>query len=1060
MKKMNEGMSHFILGVDIGGSHVSAGLVDPGTGDILHASLARRDIRADGDADTILQQWAEVLRAALAGGEEYFAKAGQWGGQAEGRPVGQVEGEPERRVKGQPLGQVGRQPAGKVGGEPVGRAYGLQGVAIAMPGPFDYQNGISLMKGVNKYDALYGMDVRAALRERVGLATEVPIWFENDAVCFGLGESLSGSHRSRRRMIAVTVGTGFGSAFIESGRVLRGGTGVARNGELYNTPYLDGICEDYISSKWIMTAYNREVGATNAGPKAAEGGRGGADSVYTIAQRAMRDREEAALDVFATFGRHLAACLGPWVTAFGAECVVIGGGVAQSSELFLPVLTATLHRQKVFVPIRISPSMEVAAIRGAVAFASGKVADAGSGKARRKTLQPLMPMRVEGRDASSQMEGGMGAGPGEAGATGAGRGEVKASEPEMAGTGTRGVKATGPEMIGAEAGKAGGYDMYPSFNIGGHKIFTGYDSLGQWMAARREVMIEGFPGVDWELVRDGLSGYFDRNNIRVCWYDTRYFEKPADVIGALVKPFIGQPGEVWGKRADLSLSDLFDVTAIQQLDRSTGANLHVIIGTGAAFAGWGSLVYIDIPKNEIQYRMRAGQRVSLTVAGPRDPAGGAGGGKPVETDDGEKTLSNAEIYKRLYFVDWVLNKRHRQSIYPSIDVVADGQWGGDISWAFASSVYEGLESMSGSLIRARPWFEAGAWGGQWLKQHIPRINKNSVNYAWSFELIVPENGVVLESNGNRLEVAFDWLMENHAAAILGKDAGTYGTEFPIRFDYLDTMDGGNLSIQCHPSRAYIRETFGETITQDETYYILDCAPDATVYLGFQEDIDRGEFRHALEESAEQNTPIRITNYVQVHDARKHDLFLIPSQTIHSAGKNNLVLEISATPYIFTFKMYDWLRLDLDGSPRLLNIEHAFRNLDFTRKGKKVREEFVSKPVVLQERDGYRLVHLPTHPEHFYDVHRVEFRDTVRLHTNNQCQVMMLVQGISIQVRIEGRPAVRLYYAETFVIPAAAGAFELINDDRGEGGGEENKNGGGEANKERTGEVKVIKVFIK
>ena len=938
-------MNNFILGVDIGGTHVSAGLVDPVSGDILHASLTRRDIVADGDADSILQQWADALQGALAGGE------------------------------------------------------GVQGIAVAMPGPFDYSNGISLMKGVNKYHALYGINVKEALRSRLDLPAGLPIWFENDAVCFGLGESLSiGSRKGLsdgdrpRRMLVITLGTGFGSAFIESGRALRAGAGVARNGELYNTPYLDGICEDYISSKWILAAYNQKVGAGEAAAGRTGGigaGSGMADSVYTIAQRALRDRETAALDVFATLGRHLAACLGPWVAAFGAECVVIGGGIAQSSELFLPVLTAALQRQKIFIPIKISPSMEVSAIRGAVAFANGKVADGGFGKERRKTSQSLMPMRVDGEaNVSSQM-----------------------------GAGTR---------------EAGGYDMYPSFNIGDNKIFTGYDSLGQWMATRREVMIEGFPGVDWELVRAGLSGYFAKNNIRVCWYDTNDFEKSPEAIGALVKPFIGEPGEVWGKRADLSLSDLYDVTAIQQLDRSTGADLHVIVGTGAAYAGWTSLIYIDIPKNEIQYRMRAGQRVSLTVAGPRNPAGDDGAGV--------QPLSNAEIYKRLYFVDWVLNKKHRQRIYPAIDVVVDGQWGDDISWAFSSSVYEGLKSMTGGLIRARPWFEAGAWGGQWLKQHIPGINKQAINYAWSFELIVPENGVVLESDGRRLEVAFDWLMENQAAAILGKDAATYGTEFPIRFDYLDTMDGGNLSIQCHPSRSYIRKVFGETITQDETYYILDCAPDATVYLGFQDDIDPGEFRHALEESAGHNTPIRITNYVQVHDAQKHDLFLIPNQTIHSAGKNNLVLEISATPYIFTFKMYDWLRLDLDGNPRPINIEHAYRNLDFTRKGKKVREELISKPAVLQEKEGYRLVHLPTHREHFYDVHRVEFRDAVQLHTNNQCQVMMLVEGQSIQVRIEGKSVVRMYYAETFVIPAAAGAFELIN----EGGGE----------------VKVIKVFIK
>ena len=384
------------------------------------------------------------------------------------------------------------------------------------------------------------------------------------------------------------------------------------------------------------------------------------------------------------------------------------------------------------------------------------------------------------------------------------------------------------------------------------------------------------------------------------------------------------------------------------------------------------------------------------------------------------------MYKRFYFVDWVLLNQHKQSLLHTIDVFVDAQWEDEINWALASDIFTSLKKISSSVFRVRPWFAAGAWGGQWMKKQMPQLDQDEVNYAWSFELIVPENGIVFESDGHLLEVSFDLLMYAHHHNILGKHAERFGTEFPIRFDFLDTFDGGNLSIQCHPSLSYIQQHFGENITQDETYYILDCKDQAKVYLGFQEDIKPDEFREALEKSNETGKQMEIEKYVQVYKANKHDLFLIPNGTVHSAGADNLVLEISATPYIFTFKMYDWVRLDLNGKPRPINIEHAFNNLDFTRKGDKVTQELISKPYILTQEMDAVCYHLPTHPEHFYDVHRHEFQSEISIHTENTCHVLMLVEGVSITVQTEDGTEMTFQFAETFVIPAAAGSYRLIN----------------------------------
>lgn len=571
-------------------------------------------------------------------------------------------------------------------------------------------------------------------------------------------------------------------------------------------------------------------------------------------------------------------------------------------------------------------------------------------------------------------------------------------------------KTTQPLMPATTAERevppAGHYDMYPFAKLEAGSIRCGYASLAKWMTGRNVILIDGYIGNDWEYIASSLERELIAEGLAVNLVYTSTLMKSAHEVETLVAPFLGEKGTVWGRRATITLKDLFDNEKLQQVQPAV-EGITLVIGVGAALTGLDApVVYIDLPKNELQYRMRARTANNL--------------GK-------EQWDDNQETYKRFYFVDWVLLNAHKQQILPSIEVIADGQWREQFTWATHAAISKGLQDLSRNAFRVRPWFEAGAWGGDWMKEKIPGINREEVNYAWSFEMIVPENGLVFESDGRLLEIAFDWLMMKHSREVLGQDEQRFGIDFPIRFDFLDTFDGGNLSIQCHPRVKYIQEQFGETITQDETYYILDCSEGAKVYLGFQDDIDPAAFRRTLEESAEENKAIDIEKYVQVHDAHKHDFFLIPNGTVHSSGKDNLVLEISATPYIFTFKMYDWVRLDLNGKPRPINIDHAFNNLDFSRKGTRVKEELISKQHVIAAGENWQLVHAPTHAEHFYDVHRIEFTGTVTVETEGKCHVLMLVEGKSILVETANGFRQRYNYAETFAVPAAAGSYKIINE---------------------------------
>jgi hypothetical protein len=239
-----------------------------------------------------------------------------------------------------------------------------------------------------------------------------------------------------------------------------------------------------------------------------------------------------------------------------------------------------------------------------------------------------------------------------------------------------------------------------------------------------------------------------------------------------------------------------------------------------------------------------------------------------------------------------------------------------------------------------------------------------------------------------------------------------------------------LSFQVHPLTEYIQQQFGMPYTQDESYYVLDAGPDAAVYLGLKEGVQPPDLAAALRRAQEGGVPFPDGRFVNLWPARRHDHFLIPAGTCHCSGKDSMVLEISATPYIFTFKMWDWGRLGLDGKPRPIHLDHGLANLQWERATDWVRKNLINRIEPLAQGPGWREERTGLHEREFIETRRHWFTGMTPHHTGGRergsVNVLNLVQGEEAIVESPGGAfdPVVVHYAETFIVPAALGAYTI------------------------------------
>lgn len=565
-----------------------------------------------------------------------------------------------------------------------------------------------------------------------------------------------------------------------------------------------------------------------------------------------------------------------------------------------------------------------------------------------------------------------------------------------------------------ESHRTAGYRTHPVHRFPALDIRTGHDALAAAIASRLGATggapvaaIDGYVGVEWAPFIAALRARAQRAGVVAAWLDAGdALLPPATIADRLAPALTDDP--VFGRLAHSHLEDLWDAAVAERLRRAcaAAAGPTIVFGYGASLLAPGGVqVYLEVPKDLTQRRAAQGRIVNV----------GAGAAAPTAT-----------MYKRLYFVDWPMLNRIKRGVLPRLDLFVDASESAEPRVVSGEAFRRALHDLAGQPFRVKPWFAPGPWGGQWMKERFG-LPPEQPNYAWSFELIAPENGVLLGDGVEIVECAFDYPLWQETDAILGAAvAARYGSYFPIRLDYLDTMGGTNLSCQVHPRLDYMREEFGEPFTQDETYYIVECAPDARVFLGLRDDADVARFRAAAEAARDQKRPFEIADHVNCLPSRPHDLFLIPSGTVHCSGADNLVLEISATPYIYTFKIYDYLRSDLQGNPRHVHVDRAFANLEPRRSASYVRAHLTPAPALIRGGDGWAEYRVGDIDELFFAIHRLEFDREIDDRTGGRFLALNVVEGERCEIVVEGRPPVELRFAESIVIPAALDRYTLRN----------------------------------
>ncbi|WP_027628354.1 class I mannose-6-phosphate isomerase [Ruminiclostridium cellobioparum] len=550
-----------------------------------------------------------------------------------------------------------------------------------------------------------------------------------------------------------------------------------------------------------------------------------------------------------------------------------------------------------------------------------------------------------------------------------------------------------------------GYENNHSWQGYGNIVGEVLRAAGGLKGERTIIAVDFYPAVRTEELKENIIDKLQGDLI--IFTDEDIFETNEYITDKIAEYMTDD--RVFGIMCHLNFKDFINADKLNEVSRkiSEAKGRIVVYGVAACLLVKPDIhIYADMARWEIQQRYRSGEISNWKHDNFKDDA--------------------LVKYKRGFFFEWRIADRYKKERMDSFNYVLDTNLRNNPKMITGEAYIQGLRQAAGQPFRVVPFFDPGVWGGQWMKD-ICDLERDTENYAWCFDCVPEENSLLLKVGEIIAEIPSIDLVFKYPRELLGdKVHARFGTEFPIRFDFLDTMGGQNLSLQVHPLTEYIQEKFGMNYTQDESYYLLDAKEDGCVYLGVRADTSKEEFFSDLEKAQQGIMDFPAEKHVNKFKAKKHDHFLIPAGTAHCSGDNTMVLEISSTPFIFTFKLWDWGRLGLDGKPRPIHLEHGKAVLQFDRNTEWVEKNLINKIEILSEGDGWKEERTGLHEREFIETRRHWFSSAVSHDTNGGVNVINLVEGREAVVEsADGRfEPFKVHYAETFIIPASVGKYTI------------------------------------